>query len=326
MKKFKKYVAVFFAVILLISILSGCYKKDENEAKFITESYSKKTTVTEEIKITSKAPKHNLVDEKTLTVAVSAPFEPMIYRENGKMQGFDAELVNLIANHLGYDVNFIEVEYEAITNTVSSGRSDIAIGAIDDDIEKNGTLFSEVYTSIECVIESGIEIFNYIIVINPKTNLYDDINAQIRQFKNDGTLEKLSVKYGTNKIMDFYNILPKHIDTQGKDIAVQGIKEIKLKANQINQHLVLSNSEENPCFLKFMIYIDRNQNGVQDDTDELIIETSMIPPGFSVTTVESKKGLTESNYAAVVIVHTYSYDAEMRPLNTFNMKSTLVVE
>ena len=40
MKKVKKYIVVFCAVIFLLSALSGCSQKDENEARFITGEYS----------------------------------------------------------------------------------------------------------------------------------------------------------------------------------------------------------------------------------------------------------------------------------------------
>lgn len=66
MKKLKKYVAVFCAVIIFVFMMSGCSKNDENEARFITGNYSElsKPSDSEADENTTPSVKHS-EDEST---------------------------------------------------------------------------------------------------------------------------------------------------------------------------------------------------------------------------------------------------------------------
>lgn len=108
------------------------------------------------------------------------------------------------------------------------------------------------------------------------------------------------------------------VQTAGASISCPGITSMKFVAGQTQQNFVLSNPEGNPCFFQFQI--------VLDDTGEMIYESDLVPPGYSLTQFNLTRALEPGTYAATVKYVTYSFDAEQSPLNGTNMKTTITVE
>lgn len=323
MNKYKKLFCVLLSSLIIFSMFFGCSKKEEDESHSVKERHSQ---TTEKQESTTKSQKYNLVNGDKLTVAF-ATFEPFIYKENETVIGFDSEIIGLIADKLGYEVDFVEVEKEKITSVVNNGKADVAIGAIDSTKENRGVLFSDTYATAKLLTEDSIDEINFVIVINPKSKLYDDINEQLIRLKNDGTIEKLMEKYGMNKLLDLDGIVPEHTDTKGKNIRVDGINTMTFDTAGNSKGLILSNNKDNPCYLQYSIYVDRNKNGQIDDADTLIYESDLIPPGYSVSKFKLDKKLSKDSYIGIASVKTYSYDIEMRPLHGFTMKDiTITVE
>lgn len=323
MNKYKKLFCVLLSSLIIFSMFFGCSKKEEDESHSVKERHSQ---TTEKQESTTKSQKYNLVNGDKLTVAF-ATFEPFIYKENETVIGFDSEIIGLIADKLGYEVDFVEVEKEKITSVVNSGKADVAIGAIDSTKENRGVLFSDTYATVKLLTEDSIDEINFVIVINSKSKLYDDINEQLIRLKNDGTIEKLMEKYGMNKLLDLDGIVPEHTDTKGKNIRVDGINTMTFDTAGNSKGLILSNNKDNPCYLQYSIYVDRNKNGQIDDADTLIYESDLIPPGYSVSKFKLDKKLSKDSYIGIASVKTYSYDIEMRPLHGFTMKDiTITVE
>lgn len=323
MNKYKKLFCVLLSSLIIFSMFFGCSKKEEDESHSVKERHSQ---TTEKQESTTKSQKYNLVNGDKLTVAF-ATFKPFIYKENETVIGFDSEIIGLIADKLGYEVDFVEVEKEKITSVVNNGKADVAIGAIDSTKENRGVLFSDTYATAKLLTEDSIDEINFVIVINSKSKLYDDINEQLIRLKNDGTIEKLMKKYGMNKLLDLDGIVPEHTDTKGKNIRVDGINTMTFDTAGNSKGLILSNNKDNPCYLQYSIYVDRNKNGQIDDADTLIYESDLIPPGYSVSKFKLDKKLSKDSYIGIASVKTYSYDIEMRPLHGFTMKDiTITVE
>lgn len=322
MNKYKKLFCILLSSIIIFSMFFGCSKKEKDESHSEKERHSQ---TTEEPESTTKAPKYNLVNGDKLTVAF-ATFKPFIYKENETVVGFDSEIIGLIAEKLGYEPDFVEVEKDKITSAVNNGNADIAIGAIDSTTENRGVLFSETYATAKLLTEDSIEEINFVIVINSKSKLYDDVNEQLARLKNDGTIEKLMEKYGMNKLLDLDGIVPEHTDTKGKSIRVDGFPTMTFDTAGNLKGLILSNDKNNPCYLQYSIYVDRNKNDQIDDADTLIYKSDLIPPGYSVSSFKLDKKLSKGSYAGLVYVETYSYDVEMRHLQNIMIKPTIIVE
>ena len=330
MNKYKKIFCVLLSSFVLFSMFFGCSKKDENEVRFITGDYnSGEVTESALTETTTEKSKYNLINNDAITVAVNPSNTSLIDKNNDEFYGFDIEFITCIASNLGKKVKFVEVNSSDIIYAIDTGVADIAIGGIRDEQNQMSSYLSEPYVKSFIRWEgtdASIENERYVIAVGRNTNLINDINEQIKKLSDNKTIDSLASKYDIGKNIDKSIALPAYTDTKGKQIHINSISEIKLAANKTNQELILTNNANNPCFLKFMIYIDSNRNGEQDDSDNLIIETQMVPPGYSVSEVELKKNLSAGDYNGLVMVHTYSYDKKQRPLNKQLIRTTITVE
>ena len=72
-----------------------------------------------------------LVEDGKLTVGTSAEYEPFEYMEDGDYKGFDLDLITKIAEKLGLEVEFKNVDFDTLVPGVASGsKYDCSIAAI----------------------------------------------------------------------------------------------------------------------------------------------------------------------------------------------------
>ncbi len=69
-------------------------------------------------------------ERKVLKMATEATFPPYEFYENGKITGIDVELVRTIADRLGYDLQVIDMKFDAIITAVRTSKADIAASGI----------------------------------------------------------------------------------------------------------------------------------------------------------------------------------------------------
>lgn len=112
-----------------------------------------------------------------------------------------------------------------------------------------------------------------------------------------------------------YISVPEKIETEGRKIKVNGIPEMRLKADTLEQNFVFSNPQENPCY--FVVEVELI------DTGEIIYTSNLLPPGYSISKFRLNRTLKEGSYKAVVHYKTYTFDKEQRPLNNMDIKTTI---
>ncbi len=104
--------------LLLIISLSGCLEEEEKFDPTIK----------------------GIKDAGKLLVGTSTPYEPMEYIENDEYVGFDIELAEKIAEHLGVIVEIVDYteyeDFEDILDYVANGDVDIMIAAITINLER----------------------------------------------------------------------------------------------------------------------------------------------------------------------------------------------
>jgi len=107
-------------------------------------------------------------DAGKLVVGTSTPFEPMEYIDDGEYVGFDIELAEKVAEHLGVTVEIVDYteyeDFEDILDYVANGDVDIMIAAITINLERAQRVdFSNGYLNAGQVIivnESNEDINN----------------------------------------------------------------------------------------------------------------------------------------------------------------------
>ena len=123
----KKFIVFTLSLIMVLS-LAACGSSDSKEdSKESTESQSDSDYVKE---------------KGTLVVGITN-FEPMDYKdENGDWIGFDADMAGVVAEKLGVDVEFVEIDWDNKIMELDSKNIDMVWNGM--------TLTDEVTNSMEC--------------------------------------------------------------------------------------------------------------------------------------------------------------------------------
>lgn len=67
----------------------------------------------------------SLIEEGQLTYAVAATFAPFEYHENGKLTGFDIDMMNMIIKKMGLKPNPLNMEFKGLIPSLQGKRADI---------------------------------------------------------------------------------------------------------------------------------------------------------------------------------------------------------
>ena len=66
----------------------------------------------------------------TVVCAVSAGHEPMVYVSNGQIVGYEVDLVTRILQDAGYQVNFVNMDFQGLIPSVISGKANLLAGSV----------------------------------------------------------------------------------------------------------------------------------------------------------------------------------------------------
>ena len=88
-------------------------------------------------------------DDKTLRVGLNAVFAPFEYLENGKITGFDVDLINEIGKNLGYKVEIIDQSFDGLIPALKAGKIDIIVSGMSatEERKKSVDFTDEYFTS-----------------------------------------------------------------------------------------------------------------------------------------------------------------------------------
>lgn len=85
----------------------------------------------ESINLDFDASKLELTKPDVLTVAISPPYAPFEYSNEGVLEGFDVECSKVIADDLHLKLRFVQMPFSSLLNTCAEGtKCDFAIGGI----------------------------------------------------------------------------------------------------------------------------------------------------------------------------------------------------
>lgn len=110
----KKLIALLLAALLVAS-LAACGQSETKEP----QSAGQPAEDTAE----------NNGSEKIYTVACSADFPPYEYFENEKIVGAEVDVMNAIAEKLGIQVTYEDMDFESIIPAIESKKFDIGMSA-----------------------------------------------------------------------------------------------------------------------------------------------------------------------------------------------------
>lgn len=107
-----------------------------------------------------------LAEKGTIAIGISPDYPPFeALTTNGEMEGFDIDMVNELAKHLGseeapYEIEWVQMSFDLIVSAVQTGQVDIGVAGFTYDPERD-VLFSDSYLDSSQVIlvaaDSGIK-------------------------------------------------------------------------------------------------------------------------------------------------------------------------
>ena len=139
----KKFISLMLLAVLCLTLLAGCggSKTDESSGN------DEKTEAADDLlaKIQAKG---------ELTIAMEGNWAPWTYHdESDALVGFDVEIGQYIAEHLGVKANFVEGEWDGLFAGMDSGRYDLVINGVDVTDERSEKYdFSDPYAYIHTVL------------------------------------------------------------------------------------------------------------------------------------------------------------------------------
>lgn len=88
-------------------------------------------------------------DDKVLKIATNAEFEPFESLDaDGNYVGFDVDLINAIAEKIGYEIEFDNMEFDGVIAAVASGSCDIGLSGLTVNAKRAQSVdFSKAYYS-----------------------------------------------------------------------------------------------------------------------------------------------------------------------------------
>jgi ABC-type amino acid transport substrate-binding protein len=160
-KIFRKWALLLVLLALVVSACSG----DDDDASDDTSDDTAAAGAEGEDEST-QAVGANLLDEikerGTLRVGMTLQFEPQMYRdENDEPAGYDVELVNLLAEDLGVELEISDLEFDALIPGMLAGQFDlVSVGLVGRPERLEQLWFSCPYVPYRQVVvvndESGI--------------------------------------------------------------------------------------------------------------------------------------------------------------------------
>ena len=146
--KMKKKITLLFVLILLVSLFTGCAKKEEEPAP------SSEPEIEDQLSAIQKAGK--------LVVGIEGTYPPFNFvDDNGNYAGYDVDVATAVAEHLGVEVEFVMAEWDALLVGIDSNRWDTVIADVTATPERREKYdFSDpyLYTARQVVVKTGNEV------------------------------------------------------------------------------------------------------------------------------------------------------------------------
>jgi polar amino acid transport system substrate-binding protein len=116
--------------------LTGCASNSSDEGSGPTGSISNTVGTSEDL---SKLVPQDIRSRGKLIIGVNVPYSPNEYLKNGKVVGFDVELLDAVAKVLDLNTDYRQADFEKIVPAVKAGTFDMGMSSFTDSKEREKT-------------------------------------------------------------------------------------------------------------------------------------------------------------------------------------------
>ncbi len=130
-----------------------------------------------------------------------APFEYIKDEKRGIYAGLDIDLMTFVGIEMGYDIEFVNMDFDALFNAVNNGTVDCAISTISYTEERDNVLdFCDPYMTAKVIYADEETVESYHVVFkegakNDPDSLYHKVNSTINELKAMGMVDTLIEKH-----------------------------------------------------------------------------------------------------------------------------------
>jgi putative amino-acid transport system substrate-binding protein len=191
---------------------------------------------------------HSFAQAKTITVGTTGGGYPTSYKKDGKLTGFDVEVVNKIAKRLGYKVKWKTADLDGLFGDLESGRVDTIannLGSTPERAKKYNfsEAYSQDYVAVAVTKNSGIKSIKDLSGKNVSGYLGSN-TIKVLQKQNS----KVNIKTYETKDQSYEALVNEHVDGV---VSTKPMLEAIIHQRKLNWKIVAGDKTKSNIVLPF---------------------------------------------------------------------------
>lgn len=183
-------------------------------------------------------------ESKVIYVGTNAEYKPYEYLEDGKIAGFDIDLMEELAESMGYEIEWNNMSFDGLLPALQSGKVDMVIAGMSPTEERAKAVdFTEVYYSSGQAVLVNKE-------VNGDVKAEEDLKGKVVGVQLGTIQEKIAMDLGAADVKSYNSFTG----------AVLDLNEDKIDAVIVGDAVAKPYLENNPKLVKAVI-IDGSEDG-----------------------------------------------------------------
>ena len=136
-------------------------------------------------------------ESKVLYVGTNAEYKPYEYLENGKIVGFDIELMEALGESLGYEVQWNNMSFDGLLPALQSGKVDVVIAGMSPTEERKKAVdFTDIYYSTAQALLVNKE-------VNGELKSAEELSGKVVGVQLGTIQEKIAMDLGAGEVKSY---------------------------------------------------------------------------------------------------------------------------
>lgn len=183
-------------------------------------------------------------ESKVIYVGTNAEYKPYEYLEDGKIAGFDIDLMEELAKSMGYEIEWNNMSFDGLLPALQSGKVDMVIAGMSPTEERAKAVdFTEIYYSSGQAVLVNKE-------VNGNVKAEEDLKGMVVGAQLGTIQEKIAMDLGAAEVKSYNSFTG----------AVLDLNEDKIDAVIVGDAVAKPYLDNNPKLVKALI-VDGSSDG-----------------------------------------------------------------